>query len=66
MVGGSTQLYIIVGHPVSQVKSPEIFNAWFGQKGIDAVMIPLDIAVDGLAFFAQLFRASDNIHGVIR
>jgi shikimate dehydrogenase len=65
MVGGSTQLYIIVGHPVSQVKSPEIFNAWFGQKGIDAVMIPLDVAPDGLASFAQLFRKSDNIHGVI-
>ena len=65
MVTGSTQLYIIVGHPISQVQSPEIFNAWFGEKGIDAVMIPLDIAEDGLASFAKLFRASDNIHGVI-
>jgi shikimate dehydrogenase len=65
MVTGSTQLYIIVGHPVSQVKSPEVFNAWFAKKRIDAVMIPLDIAPDGLASFAQLFRESDNIHGVI-
>lgn len=65
MVGGSTQLYVIVGHPVSQVKSPEIFNAWFENKGIDAVMIPLDIAPDALASFADMFRASDNIHGVI-
>ena len=65
MVTGTTQLYIIVGHPISQVKSPEIFNAWFAKKGIDAVMLPLDIAPDGLASFAQLFRASDNIHGVI-
>jgi shikimate dehydrogenase len=65
MVRGSTQLYIIVGHPISQVKSPEVFNAWFRQKSIDAVMIPLDIAPDGLASFAKLFRASDNIHGVI-
>jgi shikimate dehydrogenase len=65
MVRGSTKLYIIVGHPISQVKSPEIFNAWFEKKKIDAVMIPLDITSDGLASFAKLFRASDNIHGVI-
>jgi shikimate dehydrogenase len=65
MVTGTTQLYIIVGHPISQVKSPEIFNAWFENEGIDAVMIPLDIAEDGLASFVKIFRASDNIHGVI-
>jgi shikimate dehydrogenase len=65
MVRGSTQLYIIVGHPISQVQSPEIFNEWFEKKKIDAVMLPLDIAPDGLASFAHLFRASDNIHGVI-
>jgi len=65
MVTGTTKLYIIVGHPISQVKSPEIFNKWFRNEGIDAVMIPLDIAPDGLASFAKLFRASDNIHGVI-
>ena len=65
MVQGSTKLYIIVGHPISQVKSPEIFNAWFKNERIDAVMIPLDITSDGLASFAKLFRESDNIHGVI-
>jgi shikimate dehydrogenase len=65
MVTGSTQLYIIVGHPISQVQSPEIFNAWFENEGIDAVMIPLDIAADGLSSFAKLFRETENIHGVI-
>jgi shikimate dehydrogenase len=65
MVTGSTQLYIIAGHPISQVKSPEIFNAWFANEGIDAVMIPLDIAADGLSSFAKMFRESENIHGVI-
>ena len=65
MVTGSTKLYIIVGHPISQVKSPEIFNAWFTKESIDAVMIPLDITADGLSSFVNMFRASDNIHGVI-
>jgi shikimate dehydrogenase len=65
MVRGSTKLYIIVGHPISQVQSPEIFNEWFENERIDAVMIPLDITADGLSSFAKLLRESENIHGVI-
>jgi shikimate dehydrogenase len=65
MVTGTTKVYIIVGHPISQVKAPEVFNAWFEKQGMDAVMIPLDIHADGLASFAKTFRQSENIHGVI-
>jgi shikimate dehydrogenase len=65
MVTGTMKIYIIVGHPISQVKAPEIFNAWFEKQGMDCVMIPLDIQADGLASFVKVFRASENIHGVI-
>ena len=65
MVTGTTKLYIIVGHPIAQVKAPEVFNQWFERQGMDCVMIPLDIQADGLASFAKLFRESENIHGVI-
>jgi shikimate dehydrogenase len=65
MVGGSTKVYIIVGHPIAQVKAPEVFNQWFEKQGMDCVMIPLDIHSDALASFAKIFRASENIHGVI-
>jgi shikimate dehydrogenase len=65
MVRGTTKLYMIVGHPISQVKSPEIFNEGFARNNIDAVMIPLDIDADGLSAFVDMFRHSHNIHGVI-
>lgn len=65
MVRGTTRLYLIVGHPISQVKSPEIFNEQFGRKNVDAVMIPLDITPSGLPSFVDMFRRSENIHGVI-
>ncbi|MDF1555436.1 MAG: shikimate dehydrogenase [Deferrisomatales bacterium] len=65
MIRGSTQLYAIVGHPVSQVKSPEIFNRWFAQQGMDAVMIPLDVRPEGLAAFVELMRFADNLRGVV-
>jgi len=65
MVRGSTKLYLIVGHPISQVKSPEIFNERFAENSLDAVMIPLDIYPSGLSSFVDLFRQSKNIHGAV-
>lgn len=65
MVRGTTKLYLIVGHPISQVKSPEIFNERFAENRTDAVMIPLDIDPGGLSSFVDLFRQSKNIHGAV-
>lgn len=65
IVKGTTGLYIIVGHPIAQVKSPEVFNSWFKGNGIDSVMIPLDVGPDGMASFVETFRHSENMHGVI-
>ena len=65
MVRGTTKLYLIVGHPISQVKSPEIFNERFAENSIDAVMIPLDIDPSGLSSFVDMFRQSKNIHGAV-
>jgi shikimate dehydrogenase len=65
MVTGTTKIYIIVGHPIAQVKAPEVFNAWFQKQGMDCVLIPLDIQADALPSFVKLFRQAENIHGVI-
>ena len=42
-IGGATRLYGIVGHPIVQVKSPEVFSERFAAGAIDAVMLPLDV-----------------------
>lgn len=65
MILGSTQLYVMIGHPISQVKSPEIFNKRFQQEKIDSAMIPLDIELAGLQGFIDCFRHSPNIHGCL-
>ncbi len=65
MITGATKVYVIVGHPILQVKSPEIFNSRFRQEKIDAVMIPLDIRPGGLPAFVACLRTSQNIHGSI-
>ena len=38
---GATRLYAIVGDPVVQVRSPEVFTARFAADGVDAVLIPV-------------------------
>lgn len=65
MVRGSTQVYIMIGHPVSQVKSPEIFNERFHEARIDAVLVPVDMKPGGLPAFVDFLRYAQNVHGCI-
>jgi shikimate dehydrogenase len=46
----------IVGHPVSQVQSPGLFNARFRDRGIDALMVGIDLAVDRVPQFIRALR----------
>jgi len=54
-VSGATRLFGIVGDPIQQVRSPEMFTAEFRRRGLDAILVPLhvlpgdfDACVDGL------------------
>jgi shikimate 5-dehydrogenase len=38
-ITGATRLYAIVGDPIAQVRSPEVFTGRFAAAGIDAVMV---------------------------
>lgn len=44
MITGHTALYGVIGHPVAHSRSPEMQNAAFGQLGIDASYVALDVA----------------------
>ena len=42
-VSGKTRVFGIVGHPIAQVRSPEMFTAEFRRRGVDAILVPLHV-----------------------
>lgn len=63
-ISGSTDVYLIVGDPVEQVKAPESFNLIFARLGIDAVLVPVRVAPADLAGFVRSAFTAANIKGL--
>src|SRR6185437_2055394 len=64
-VSGRTRLFGIVGHPIEQVRSPEMFTAEFRRRGLDAILVPMHVLPDDFdALLPQLLRLS-NLDGLI-
>ncbi|MGK6311074.1 shikimate dehydrogenase family protein [Variovorax sp. DT-64] len=62
---GSTQLYGIVGDPISAVRSPEVFNAMFSHRGVNAVLVPMHVGEEDIASaWAGLSRLR-NLRGLV-
>jgi shikimate 5-dehydrogenase len=43
-----TQVFAIVGDPIEQVRSPEVFNGLFREHRVDAVMVPMQVKAEDL------------------
>lgn len=64
-VSGRTRLFGIVGHPIEQVRSPEMFSAEFRRRSLDAILVPLHVLPDDFdALLPQLMRLR-NLDGLI-
>ena len=60
---GTSDLYSIIGHPVTQVQAPGLFNQFFAETGADAVFVALDLDPDGVRSFFEAMRAAANYRG---
>lgn len=56
MINGSTRLYGIVGHPIAQVRSPEVMTAWLQKAGHNAILVPLHVLPE---------QFDDTLHGLM-
>src|SRR5512139_217084 len=62
-IRGTTLLYPVLGSPIAQVKAPMLYNSLFARKGLDAAVVPIEIAPEDYPVVLKaLFRAK-NVPG---
>ncbi|WP_076997729.1 shikimate dehydrogenase [Variovorax sp. KK3] len=64
-IAGSTDLYLIPGDPVTNVRLPRMFNAVFQRHGIDAVMAPVHVSRRDFAVFVKAAFLARNVRGMV-
>ena len=65
MISGTTEIVVIAGEPIRQVKSPQNFNHWFESRGQDTAMIAMDLASERVEAFVSVARGWRNLRGVV-
>jgi shikimate dehydrogenase len=63
-ISGSTRVFMILGDPIVQVRAPEVFNHLFAQHGVDAVLVPAQVAAADLTDFVRHAFRSRNLDGL--
>lgn len=64
-IDGDTRIVAILGDPIAQVKSPQLFNRRFAQRSLNAVLIPFHVTADKLSVVLDGLRAIANVAGVV-
>jgi shikimate dehydrogenase len=62
---GRTRLYAIVGDPIEQVRSPQVYCAEFAKAGVDAVLVPMHISADEIHDVLPALLRLKNLDGVL-
>lgn len=62
---GKTALYLVVGDPIVQVKSPGLYTDWCRAQGVDAVFVPFQIGAAAGSEVFDALRHVPNLAGLI-
>lgn len=65
MINGTTELIAHIGHPTHSFKSPLIYNPYFEQAGINAVVVPMDCRAEHYPAFLKAVFTLQNIRGAL-
>jgi len=65
VIRGSTGLIAHIGFPTHTFKSPMIYNPYFEQAGIDAVVVPMSCRSEHFATFLKAVFTLDNTRGAL-
>jgi shikimate dehydrogenase len=62
---GATRLYVIVGDPIAQVRSPAGVSAAFAARGHDGILVPVQVATTDLGDFLAVASRLKNLDGIV-
>ena len=65
MISGKTTLIAHLGYPTESFKAPMIYNPWFAQQGIDAVVVPMGVKADDYPAVLRALAALTNLRGAL-
>jgi shikimate dehydrogenase len=65
MISGRTTIIAHVGFPTESFKAPLIYNPWFEQHGIDAVVVPMGVKADDFRQVLPALFKLTNIRGAL-
>jgi shikimate dehydrogenase len=64
-ITGATRLYVIIGDPIAQARSPEVFTARFTAAGVDGVLVPAHVPVAGFDAIVPALLRLANLDGLL-
>lgn len=64
-VSGKTRLFGIVGHPIEQVRSPEMITAELKRRGHDAVLVPMHVLPEDFDACVTALMRVQNLGGLV-
>ncbi len=62
---GATRLYVIVGDPIAQVRSPAGVSAEFAARGHDGILVPVQVATADLPDLLSVASRLKNLDGIV-
>ncbi len=58
-------MFVLLGTPVAPVKAPALFNAELADRGVDAVLVPLEVSARDLQSVFGAMAAVTNVDGLL-
>jgi shikimate dehydrogenase len=65
MINGNTELIAHIGYPTHTFKSPMIYNPYFNEAGINAVVVPMACKPEHYGAFLKSVFMLENIRGAL-
>jgi shikimate dehydrogenase len=62
---GATRLYVIVGDPIAQVRSPAGVSAEFAARGHDGILVPVQVSTTDLSDFLSVAARLKSLDGIV-